>query len=175
MTAGHEIACPGCGLILPTADGRLDPQLNASAACRDLMYDLTYYTLALGDAFFIHQVAIDTYAAQHAGPDVKPISTAFGLVGLYLVCERDLTGKQVQRVHMEMGRHKQEWPRFEPPEMSAAMTIRDVLQTPDSEKSEAIREWARSVWETWKPEEGRIVALLPGRAARYRSDRTSEV
>lgn len=158
----REIVCPGCGLALPSADGALDDQFSASAACRELMYELTYYTLALGDSYFIHQLAVDAYAAQHVGPAVKPISAAFALVGLYLVFERGFTGRQVQRAHMEIARHKQEWPRFEPPQMKAAMTVRDVLGVPDGEKQDAIRAWARSLWETWKGEENRISAILKG-------------
>jgi hypothetical protein len=156
----REIECPGCGLILPADGDVLDPDFNASAACRDLMYEVTYYTLALSDPFFLHQLAVDTYAAQHAGPGVKPISTAFALAGLYLVFERGFTGRQVQRVHMEMARHKQEWPRFDPPEMKAAMTVKDVLGVPDAEKTDAIKEWGASVWETWKGEQDRIAALV---------------
>lgn len=175
MTTGHEIECPGCGLILPSDDEVLDPDYNASTACRDLMYELTYYTLALGDPFFLHQVAVDAYAGQHAGPTVKPISTAFALAGLYLVFERGFTGRQVQRVHMEMGRHKREWPRFQRLNTAATMTVRDVLRAHDSQKTDAIREWARSVWGTWKGEESRIAALLTGHVTRFRSDHAFEM
>lgn len=68
------------------------------------MPDLVPRTLALrlshGDAFFIHQVAVDAYAAQHAGPASKTITIAFALIGLCLLLERGYTGKAVQRAHM---------------------------------------------------------------------------
>lgn len=124
------------------------------------MYDLTYYTLALGDPFFIHQVSVDTYAAQHAGPQVKPISTAFALAGLYLVFERDFSGRQVQRVHMEMARRRRAWPRFEPPETRAMMTVQEVVLAPDAQKQAAILDWGRAVWETWKGDNTSISGLL---------------
>lgn len=124
------------------------------------MYDLSYYTLSLGDPFFIHQVAVDTYATQHAGPHVKPISTAFALAGLYLVVERGFTGRQVQRVHMGLARRRGDWPRLDRPEGGATMTVQDVVLTPDEEKQAAIMDWGRAVWESWKSEEARIAILL---------------
>ena len=46
--------------------------------------ELQYYTLGHGDHTFIHQHAVDAWAAQHADHNTKPITLAFALVGLYL-------------------------------------------------------------------------------------------
>jgi hypothetical protein len=63
------VTCPGCGLRLPgLRDEASNPKVNASAECQRLCHELSRYTLSHGDAFFIHQVAVDAYAAQHAGP-----------------------------------------------------------------------------------------------------------
>ena len=94
------VVCPGCGVQLASENEKLDDQFHASAACRALSYELSYYTLSLQDSDFIHQLVVDTYAAQHVGPQVKPITIAFALVGLYLVCEKQYTGKHVQHTHM---------------------------------------------------------------------------
>jgi hypothetical protein len=62
------VACPGCGLRLSRSDNEVtNPKVNASAECQRLCHELSLYTLSHGDAFFIHQVAVDAYAAQHAG------------------------------------------------------------------------------------------------------------
>src|SRR6478609_6580123 len=98
--------CPGCGVETPVADG---------ASCLGLYQDLSVQTLSDRDPTFPHQLAVDAYAAQHAGPASKPITTAFALIGLYLVCERGFTGREAQRAHMFLGRRRQEWPRFQPP------------------------------------------------------------
>jgi hypothetical protein len=152
--------CPGCGAVLPAADDNLDERFNASAACRALYHDVLYSTLALQDPAFTHQVAVDAYAAQHAGPRVKPISTTFALVGLYLVRERGFTGRQVQRVHMALAPKSKEWPRFLPPDDRTWLTVQHPAGSPDERKVDAIREWSRSVWQIWKPENERIAALL---------------
>jgi hypothetical protein len=90
------VICPGCGVQLYSDNDNLDKDFNASLACLGLMFELSYYTLSLQDNYFIHQLIVDAYAAQHSGKDVKTITTAFALGGLFLVNERTYTGKQVQ-------------------------------------------------------------------------------
>jgi len=154
------VSCQGCGAVLPPDGGDLDERFNAAAACWTLYHELLYYTLAIRDPAFIHQVAVDAYAAQHAGPRVKPISTAFALVGLYLVWERDFTGRQVQQVHMALAPMSKTWPSFSPPSDRAWLTVQHPAASRDQSKVDAIQEWSRSVWHVWKPEEERIAELL---------------
>lgn len=61
------------------------------------MYNqLAFYTLSHPDKiFFIHQLVVDAYTAQHADAQTKPIAITFALAGLYLVVEKNYTGKQV--------------------------------------------------------------------------------
>jgi hypothetical protein len=66
--------CPGCGLRLESDDQSLNDRYNASNACWQLYGKLSAFTLSLRDPDFIHQLMVDTYAAQHSGPNVKPIS-----------------------------------------------------------------------------------------------------
>jgi hypothetical protein len=80
---------------------------------------------------------------------VKPISTAFALIGLYLTFELGYTGKQVQRTHMFLAEKHIEWPRFDPPIEKNALTVCDVdvLLSPKSQYRDLIRKWGKSVWE----------------------------
>src|SRR5690242_669753 len=144
--------CPGCGLELRSETSELDKLYNASIACRDLSHKLSYYTLSLHDDYFIHQLAVDSYAAQHAGPSVKPISTAFALIGLYLVIECNFTGREVQKTHMFLAEKSKDWQKFILPKKKADLTVKDVVNTPDEQKKEMIQRWMRSVWEIWKLE-----------------------
>jgi hypothetical protein len=149
---GDVVVCPGCGLQLPRLrDEASNPQVNASAECRRLYHELSLYTLSHGDAFFIHQVAVDAYAAQHAGPASKPITIAFALIGLCLLLERGYTGKAVQRAHMRLASRSKRWPSFDPPAHRGSMTVADVLHVvPGSERDTAIMRWATSVWSAWE-------------------------
>jgi hypothetical protein len=131
-------------------DEASNPKVNASAECQYLCHELSLYTLSHGDAFFIHQVAVDAYAAQHAGPASKPITVAFALIGLCLLLERGYTGKAVQRAHMLLAKRSKRWPSFDPPAHRGGVTVADVLcVVPGSQRDTAITRWAASVWAAW--------------------------
>ena len=175
--------CPGCGLALPSPDGAMDPQYNASWACRQLCGEVAAYTLALGDAEFLHQLVVDAYMAQHVGPNVKPIGSAFALIGLLLTFERGYSGRQVQRAHMQLANRSKVWPRYEPL-AKALLTVQDVVQSapgsgaqarstgvwaagsrlpPGDARNVMIREWGKSVWDSWRPEHANVRALVDSR------------
>ena len=161
---GQEVVvvCPGCGLQLPgLRDDAPKLQVNASAECQRLCHELSLYTLSHGDPFFIHQVAVDAYAAQHAGPASKPITIAFALVGLCLLLERGYTGKAVQRAHMRLAGRSKRWPSFDPPAHRGGVTVADVLRAaPGGERDTAIMRWAASVWMAWDREQAALRTLI---------------
>lgn len=112
---------------------------------RDAYDEVYVYTMRRPD--FPLQYVVDAYAAQHATAETKPITLLFALVGLFLHLERGLTGHEVQRVHMRMGRDRREWPRLIPPEVRGSYTAADVRDTnPGPERDEAIESWCRDVW-----------------------------
>jgi hypothetical protein len=128
---------------------------------KNLFYELTYYTLAHPDQiYFIHQHAVDAYTAQQADEHTKPIGITFALAGLYLFLEKDYTGRQVQKAHVEMSRHKQAWPAFKLPNRRGEITPQLVLASPSgSERDAMIKTWCASVWEAYS-EDHHLVATL---------------
>jgi hypothetical protein len=123
--------------------------------------ELSFYTLAHGDPQFIHQNAVDAFAAQLADETTKPIKIIFALVGLYLTLEHGYTGKQVQRTHMQLAARRKQWPRAELPTTRGNITVADVLQAPPGEaRDQAIRAWCASVWEPYRPTRELIRQLL---------------
>ena len=130
-------------------------------AHEDAYHALCAYTLAHGDAAFIHQHVVDAWAAQTATPESKPISVAFSLAGLYLHVEKGFSGRQVQRAHMQMARHKSAWPVFELPADRGGVTVRDVMKaTEGPERDAAIDRWCASVWAAYSPQRDAVVAFL---------------
>lgn len=116
---------------------------------KDAYDELCFYTLAHArrDPAFIHQHVVDAFAAQIADAASKPIKVAFALLGLHLLLEKGFTGAQVQRAHMQLGRKKQEWPKFELPRERGEMTAVEVLAAaPGVERDAAIHAWCASVW-----------------------------
>lgn len=151
MNDSAFIECPGCGLRLPDQNLDQAERFNASGECLKMYFELACWTLVQQDVRFIHQHAVDAYEAQHAGGRTRPITVVFGLIGLYFAQERGYTGLQVQRAHVKIGRTRRDWPRLEPPEHPAELTVMDVLKVEtDAEKEEMLLRWAASVWQSWE-------------------------
>ncbi len=154
------VICPGCRLKIETTNSQIDRDFNASASCRELVYQLSYYSLSLRDDYFIHQLVVDTYAAQHSKIAEKPIRLAFALIGLYLVNEKGYTGKEVQLAHMAIGKISKVWPRFTIPKSKDWLTVKQVVESEHNIKEEMIKKWSRSVWEVWAQDKDVITGLL---------------
>jgi hypothetical protein len=113
-----------------------------------------------GEAFW-HQHVVNAYAAQCAGAETKRITLAFALIGLYLHVERGFTGRQVQRVHMDLARRKREWPEFALPKDRGTMTAGDVAATPSGpEREQAIHAWCAAVWKAYAGSHEAVAELL---------------
>lgn len=131
------------------------------ASDEDLYNELAYYTLSHSDPSFIHQHAVDAYTAQHADENTKPIGAVFALVGLCLYLEKNFTGRQVQMMHMRLGRHRKPWPRLTPPAQRGEITISQVMAAPAGKaRDEMIHAWCASVWLSWKESRQQILELL---------------
>lgn len=141
--------CPGCGLRLLKSDSLPEKKFNSSKECWELFCQLSALTPNY-DEEFIHQMAIDTYEAQHGGGDTKNIAVVFGLVGLYLSLEKNYSGRQVQKAHMILGEKNKEWPKLEPPTFNWEYTVKDVLDSSlEKGLKEEIRKWAEVTWRGW--------------------------
>ena len=135
--------------------------MNVDELERERYHELTAYTLSHTDPAFIHQYAVDAFAAQTADDTTKPITLAFALVGLYLVAERQYSGRNVQRVHTLLARRRKRWPKFDIPEHRGAITVRDVMDVPPGpERDEAIRRWAVYVWQAYSGQRDEVLDLL---------------
>lgn len=93
------VRCPGCG-YQATPDAELpDPPAGVSRECWWCYCQLLAYDAQRAHRDFVHQEAVDAYAAQHPGKAPKLIARWFALVGLHLAIDRGMTGRAVQRAH----------------------------------------------------------------------------
>jgi Family of unknown function (DUF5946) len=154
--------CPGCGLEHPDHGLATGTRQHASAGCWSLYCELAAYTLARNDPAFVHQHAVDAYAAQHTGSDTRPITTVYALVGLYLAVECGYTGRQVQGTHMTMAKKRTAWPALAPPPRTAAINVADVLAAlPGAPRDAMLLTWASSVWTAWADTQAWIRTIAP--------------
>ena len=138
--------------------GRGATETNPDQALFD---ELSFYTLAQPRSEFIHQLAIDTFTAQHAIEASKPIAVVFAVLGLYLHAERGFTGLQIQQVHMRLAPLRLPWPALRLPARHADVTVADVLAlAPGAERDAMIRRWCVAEWEVWTSSRAAIAHLL---------------
>jgi hypothetical protein len=152
--------CPGCGVVLEATDWPLERRTNASPDCWHLYTQVFGYEAEhLTRLGRYHQLTVDAYGAQHAGAPSPPISTAFGLIGLYLALEQDWPGTAVRAAHQFLARRYSTWPSFRQRAEGTVLTVADVAgsSTPD-EHAIRVQAWARSVWDSWAPEHLRVRA-----------------
>ena len=143
--------CQFCGAEIPE-----------NGTCRSLYDQLAFYTLAHQNRqFFIHQLIVDAYGAQHATDETKPIAETFALIGLYLFSEKNYTGRQVQIAHIELGQIKRDYPRFLLPEHRGNIHVGDILRVIEGlERDEKIKEWAKMTWEAFRGSRIQVIRIL---------------
>jgi Family of unknown function (DUF5946) len=127
----------------------------------DAYNELSAYTLTHSDPAFIHQHVVDAFAAQQADTSTKAITLTFALVGLYLHVEKGRTGQRVQLVHMQLAKHKRQWPTWTLPTERGMVTVQDVIRSrPGAERDKAIGAWCVSVWQAFSSHRDAVVKLL---------------
>ncbi len=128
---------------------------------QDMFYQLSCYTQTHPDPSFIHQHAVDAFAAQHADENTKPIALTFALIGLYLHIEKNYSGKEVQMAHVKLAKHRKEWPMFDLPKYKGDIGIFDVIAAPKGhERDETIRKWSASVWKAYSKSHKEVSYLV---------------
>jgi Family of unknown function (DUF5946) len=161
--------CPGCGLELPASGLPWNPRRHASPECWQLYGDVQGFELHYIELVRdYHQLAVDTYAAQHASReadgDVPPISVTYALVGLHLALDRRVSGLEVRAAHQQMGKPDASWPRLPAPERTGTVTVFDVVAAGAMVGSvtghaKAVRTWAADVWQAWALQHAAVAAL----------------
>src|SRR5262249_7218939 len=149
VTSTAERLCPGCGLAMPRSE-RPGPRMyyNASPEC------LLLYSEVLGEEYGnavlfgqVHQLTVDTYAAQHAGGPHPDKSVAIHLSGLHLMLELGVRPQAVPALLQRLATVVEEWPHFAPPAEVGERTVFDVaIVSSPAAHAEAVRAWACDVW-----------------------------
>lgn len=154
LDVSYEI-CPDCGVKLAPVAITKHPYFGCSASCWALYTEILardYSSLALMKS--IHRLTVDAYAAQHPGKaERRAIQSVWvHLAGLYLVLERGLANDFATRAIGALTKEPEPLVLLAPPERLGSVTVIDVAAARGaSEHEEAVRRWARDVWEAWKP------------------------
>ena len=128
---------------------------------QEMFYKLSCYTQTHPDPSFIHQYAVDAFAAQYADENTKPITITFALIGLYLHIEKDFSGREVQIAHVKLAKHRKEWSKFDLPVPRGYVPVYDVFEAPRGhERDEMIQRWCISVWDAYHDSHKKVADLM---------------
>ena len=128
-----------------------------------LFHELSFYTLSHKGEEFIHQHIVDAYTAQTADANTKLIAIYFALIGLYLLVEKNYTGKQVQNAHVALSYQSKNFKPIILPEYRGEIHIEDVLNTlPGRQRDEMIYQWCKSAWSAYKEVSKEIEEMVIG-------------
>ena len=116
----------------------------------NLFEELSFYTLSHSESdYFIHQLIVDAYTAQTANKNTKKISLVFSLVGLYLLIEKNYTGKEIQQAHTFLSNYKEFLPEIKLPNNRGIITVSEVMES-ELKRDEMIKKWCSSVWKEYE-------------------------
>ena len=158
------VACPGCGLELPSNGWRGDLRVLASTECWELYGEIQAATIGDASLGRFRQLTVDTYLAQHASERSSSIGVAFALLGLHLSLELGRSGAEVRAEHRRLAETPRTWPVFVAPADRGRRTVFDVAIADAAERPAAIEAWSRSVWDAWSDWHPTVRALLAGAA-----------
>src|SRR5690348_13465075 len=123
-----EGTCPGCGLVMPKRDGASGHEyINASPECWSVYTEVLEAEYSNPLLFAqVHQLTVDTYAAQHPGGKHPDKSLDIHLAGLHLVLERGLSQNIISQCRQRLATAVKAWPHFKAPEPVTSFTVFDV-------------------------------------------------
>jgi uncharacterized protein DUF5946 len=154
--------CPGCAVVLPEVAGPSHPYMHASPACWATYGEVLARSYQDPQLRHVHQLLVDAYAVQHPGVPSRRAARSVGihLMTLCLVLERGADPREGPRLHKLMV----ERPIFhwlEPPSSRGDLTVVDVHTAADaSGHIAAVRAWAGSAWEAWRPHHATVRGWL---------------
>ncbi len=154
-------SCPGCGLTAPESAGPTPEEHSASAACWAMYGQVLARSYTNPGYRAVHQVVVDSYAAQHAGGTSRREVQSVGLclMTLCLFVENGVDPAQGPTLHKQMVAHRPDFTWLTPPDQRGLMTIADVFRARDAdEHSRLVRDWGRQVWQAWAPHHATIRA-----------------
>lgn len=137
--------------------------MTSSAGCWKLFTGLLQELSADAAAADALQDAVDAYAVQHPGSPGRreAQSVHLHLASLHLGLERGFDAAARRKAMQALLRNRPVFPWLAVPAFGGSMTVADVTACRTAAaRRDAIRAWAASAWDAWKPHRATIVGLV---------------
>lgn len=158
----RRVACPGCGLRLPSSNGPTHAYVGASPACWELYQRVSAGRDPSDSSARLRRLVEDAYAVQHPGSaDRRALqSVAVHLMGLCVLLERAGEDRRLTPVLGRMPpRRTLDLHWLAPPRPNGRLTIADVVASGPGH-GPSVEAWAKSVWGAWKPHHATVRGWL---------------
>lgn len=156
----------GCGASTPDMEGPTHAYFGSTPGCWHLFGEVMARDYADYSHGALHNLAVDTYAAQHPhNPDRRNRqSVGVHLISLCAILERNVTAARASTLIGDIAftqrRRGWEWPHLVP-EWLGAVTITDVHDASGPEAHrEQVRLWASSVWDAFSEHQPTVRSWL---------------
>jgi hypothetical protein len=158
-----SVVCEGCGAQVPDISGPAHAYMTSSPGCWALHGDLVAAGISLGAGGDASQLRTDAYAAQHAtNPDPRNRqSVAVHIMSLCATFELGLEPGRTTQLIGAWTHRAGGYPDLISTQRHGSLTVVDAVEAAEAlGYEEAMRRWARSVWDGWGPEHAAIRKLL---------------
>ena len=154
----NELSRCSCGALLPDQEGPTHRYLLSTAACWAGYGEVLAREYENPARWAAHRLCVDAYAAQHPGRDSQPSrqSVALHLSRLGLCFEYGWPAEQIDRAMPALLALKRTAEWLEPPVFEGLTFLHVSRAGSDEEHLAAVEQWARFVWESWKPRHGAV-------------------
>jgi hypothetical protein len=163
MASDAATSSCACGAVLPRCEVRATHRyIVTTPECWEKFGEVLareYESAALFGA--VHQLTVDTYAAQHpAGQPAKSLDVH--LASLCALLERGSPANRPEAVKRFV-QTRASFPELPVPANLGPLTVADVAATSLDQHCDMVRRWARQVWSAWSDSHPAIAAMLDGR------------
>lgn len=150
VTTPFETECPGCGLVLPTRDGPIDPYANSSPGCWGIFGEIMAREFSGPEFFASHRLTVDAYMVQHQVQTTRASRQSLWhhLAGLYLVLECRADPGYVGRILARLAMPKRDLAGLRPPAARLSVTVVHLRDATELDAhARCACEWAAAVWD----------------------------
>lgn len=147
-------ACPGCGAVLPDAQGPTHRYMLSSPACWATYGEVLAREYRDPAYHAVHRLTVDTYAVQHPGlPTPQSIqSVGVHLVSLCAILELGMSFDAATRLIGRATQRKDRLFWLTPPPSAGAVTVLDVSHAASADAhARLVQAWAHAAWSAWAP------------------------
>jgi Family of unknown function (DUF5946) len=161
MMNSHSLTSScACGVVLPCCEVRATHRyIVTTPECWGMFSEVLAREYENPTLFgSVHQLTVDTYAAQHpSGQPAKSLDAH--LASLCALLERGDHPNRPEALKRFI-QSRTSFPELRVPGNLGPLTVADVAAASPQEHCEIVRRWARQVWSAWSDSHATIAALL---------------